>query len=288
MDDKNTNSYVMPTESAAEMVRLIEQGRMTTSAMGGLLPEEIDLTDMQYVLDVACGPGEWAQEVAFQYPYLHVIGIDISKTMIDYARTSAQVQYLENLTFEIMDATQPLNFPDGSFDIVNARGMIGFLNKDYWPTIMREFARITRPGGFIVLTEADNPGSSNAPAFETLTRFGMEALFHTGHSHHPLGNHFGITPMLGCFLSDAGCQNIQQRAYVVDYSAGAPAHQSMHENMRVGQKLVQPLFIKLGLATQEQLDELYDQSQAEMLSEDFRALLYILRIWGNVGVAQKA
>jgi len=25
-----------------------------------------------------------------------------------------------------------------------------------------------------------------------------------------------------------------------------------------------------------------------MLSEDFRALLYILRIWGNVGVAQKA
>ncbi len=282
MDDENTNSYVMPTESAAEMMRLIEQGRMTTSAIGGLFPDDIDLSNAQYVLDVACGPGDWTQEVAFQYPNLRVIGIDISKTMIDYARASAQVQHLENLSFEIMDATQPLNFPDDSFDVVNARGMVGFLNKDHWPTIMREFVRITHPGGFIVLTEADNAGSSNSPAFEQFSRFGMEALFRTGHSLHPLGLHFGITPMLGRFLRDAGCQDIQQRAYVVDYSAGAPAHQSMFENMRVGQKLVQPLYIKLGLATQEQLDELYNQSQAEMLSADFRALMYILRIWGRV------
>ncbi|GHO93932.1 hypothetical protein KSF_039800 [Reticulibacter mediterranei] len=282
MSDDNKNRYVMPTESAAEMARLIEQGNMATRAMGGLFPEDIDVNTIQHVLDVACGPGEWTQEVAFQHRNMHITGIDISTTMIQYARATAQVQKLTNLTYEIVDATQPLHFADNTFDIINARAMVGFLHKDSWPSVLHEFVRITRPGGFIVLTEADDPGRTNGVAFETLTQFGMQALWRTEHSFHPLGNNFGITPMLAHFLREAGCQDIQQRSYVADYSAGAPAHQAMFENMRVGQKLVQPFLIKLGLATQEQLDELYNQSQTEMLSEDFRALLYILRAWGRV------
>ncbi len=282
MSNENKNRYVMPTDNAAEMARLIEQGNMATRAMEGLFPEDIDVSTIQRVLDVACGPGEWTQEVAFQHRHMHVTGIDISATMIQYARATAQVQKLTNLTYEIADAAQPLHFTDNTFDIVNARAMVSFLHKDSWPSVLREFVRVIRPGGFIVLVEADDPGRSNGMAYETLTQFAMQALLRTEHSFHPLGINFGITPMLGHFLREAGCQDIQQRSYIADYSAGASDHRAMFENMRVAQKLVQPLLIKLGLATQEQLDELYNQSQTEMLSEDFRALIYILRAWGRV------
>lgn len=283
MSEENKNAYILPTESAAEMSRLIDQDRMATRAMDGLFPTNIDLSGIQHVLDVACGPGGWAQEVAFHYPEIQVTGIDISQTMTEYARTCAKVQNLENATFEVMDATQPLQFPDASFDIVNARAMIGFLNKASWPGVISEFVRITQPGGFIVLTETDSVGYTNAPAFETLSYYGSQALLRTGHSFHPRGVNFGITPLLGRFLQDAGCQNIQQRAHVVDYSAGSPAHQPMCANMKVGQKLIQPLLVKLGLATQEELDTLYNQSMAEMMSDDFRGLMYILSVWGSVG-----
>jgi hypothetical protein len=61
---QSQQTYVIDAESAAEMSRLLEQDRLLTSHLGGLLPERTDLAPMQWVLDLACGPGGWAQAVA--------------------------------------------------------------------------------------------------------------------------------------------------------------------------------------------------------------------------------
>src|SRR5215469_10321363 len=102
----------------------------------------------------------------------------------------------------------------------------------------------------------------------------------SGLSHHPLGNHFGLTPLLGSYLRKAGVADIQQEAHVVDFSVGAPAHDAMIEDARAAFKLTQPALVRLGIASQPELDTLYEQLLDEVESPDFRALLYFLRIWG--------
>src|SRR5437667_9447465 len=119
---KSNNMYFSDTESGAEMARLIDQDHLITQGMGGLLSERNnDFSGIRRILDIGCGPGGWALEVAFAYPETEVVGIDASRTMIDYAQAQARAQQLDNACFQEMDATQPLEFADNSFDIVNAR-----------------------------------------------------------------------------------------------------------------------------------------------------------------------
>src|SRR5215472_12847803 len=132
------NTYAIDSESGAEMARLIDQDLLVTAAMGGLLPQQSNGQALSSILDVACGPGGWALEVAFTYPEIEVKGLDISKAMIAYARMRAQVQNRTNASFEVMDATVPLEFPDGSFDFVNARFLIGFMLPGFWQPFLQE------------------------------------------------------------------------------------------------------------------------------------------------------
>jgi SAM-dependent methyltransferase len=120
------NTYILG-HSVTEMVRLTEQDRHFNKAMGGLLPEQADLSGIRRVLDVACGPGGWALELAQAYPQMQVVAIDIDPGMISYATEQARASGLDNARFLVMNALDPLDFPDASFDLVNARFMVGFL-----------------------------------------------------------------------------------------------------------------------------------------------------------------
>ena len=51
-------------------------------------------------------------------PCILGVGIDISQLMIDYATNLARSQELANVRFQVMDATQSLQFPDHTFDLV--------------------------------------------------------------------------------------------------------------------------------------------------------------------------
>lgn len=274
------NSYVLPTESGAEMARLINQDMAVTEAMGDLFPAGLDLTNVHGILDVACGPGGWTREVATQLPDTEVVGIDISQTMVDYANAYVKVQQADNIYFLVMDATKVLDFPDASFDLVNARFITGFLHKELWPQVVKEFARVTRPGGFIVLTECDTSGDTNSELFEAMKVRITKAMARAGLSQHPLGLTYGATPMLAQHLRDAGCRDIRQQPHLLDFSAGSPAHQTMFENMRVAMKLAQPFYLKMSDVTQDELDKEYEAILQEMMQPHFRALWYFLTAWG--------
>jgi SAM-dependent methyltransferase len=276
------NSYVLDAESGAEMARLIDQDIMITQAMGGLFPRDLDLSTIHRVLDVACGPGGWAVAVAFAYPQMQVTGIDISRTVIQYAQAQAQVRGLDNVTFRVMDATKPLDFADESFDLVNARAMVGFMSNTGWPTFIQEALRILRPGGILRLTESDDLGFTNSAAQETLTRLGVLALERAGKTFAPPGGrNAGLTPMLGRFLRRAGFVNIQRAAYAIDYSAGEPAHDAVCHDLLALHTLSLPLFTKTKVATEEEIQALSQQAAADMLSDDFCGLLYLLSVWGT-------
>jgi hypothetical protein len=49
----------------------------------------------------------------------------------------------------------------------------------------------------------------------------------------------------------------------------------------VGFKLIQPFLLQAEVATQEELDQLYEQMLVEMRSDDFCGLAYFLTVWGK-------
>jgi ubiquinone/menaquinone biosynthesis C-methylase UbiE len=274
------NVYFTNPESSAEMARLLDQDRLITEGMGGLLAEFDDLSSFHRILDIACGPGGWAQELATAHPEFEVVGFDISQTMIEYARAFTQVRNLHNLTFHVMDLQKPLDFPDSSFDLVNSR-FINFLPAAGWPKLMQELNRITRPGGVIRLTESEWWYYSTSPALEELDALLIRALKVQGDSFSQSGRFTGVLPMLGQFLEEIGFVNIKQKSHVIDYSYGTNAYIGFRHDARANFKLFQPFIIRMGVATQAELDQLYEQMLSEMAQESFRGLMFPLTVWGE-------
>ena len=276
----STNTYVIDAESATEMARLTNQDYILTENMGSLLPPDIDLTHTRTILDIACGPGGWALSLAYEHPKLEVVGVDISKIMIQYARAQAHARSIDNASFKVMNALQPFSFPDQSFDGVNARLLVGFMPKTYWPSFIKECWRITRPGGFICLTESDEFSTSNSPASERGKVLFFQALQKAGMvlptDHHS----FGITPLLGRMLRKTGYLNVRRKSHALDFSADTEIHQAMFENFMTGTQLVQAFLTKTGVATPQEAEELIQQQTIEMLSDDFCALWYYLTVYG--------
>ncbi len=277
---EHESTYFMDAESGAETARLLFQDRLITQSLGGIFPDVSPTFITNRVLDLACGPGGWVLDVAHAYQKVEVVGVDISQKTIKHAKASAWAQGLDNAVFQVMDVTKPLDFPDGSFDLINARTIAGFMRPANWPTLLQECSRITRPGGFIRLTEGEW-GFTNAPALERLCSLFNQALQVAGQSFSPTGHNFGITPMLGHFIRHAGYHNIQHKACVIDFSVEASAYHSFREDLMVTFQLIQPFLIKWGVISQEEVSALYDQMCLEMLSDDFCGLWYLLTVWGE-------
>jgi ubiquinone/menaquinone biosynthesis C-methylase UbiE len=277
----NESTYIIDSESGAEMARLMVQDRILTEGMGGLFTELPDdaLVNVHDILDLACGPGGWVLDVAYEYPKINVVGIDISNQLIDYARAQARVRWLSNVSFHVMDILKPLEFDDESIDLINARFLFGVLPKAEWPKLLSECKRVLRPGGIVRLTECEMT-LSNSLAFEKLSGMFTRALQLSGHSFSPDGRHVGITPMLGRLLREAGFENLRRKAHMVDASEGMEAYESCFQNYRVACKLIEPFLIKLGLTTQEEFDDIYQQMLNEMSSDGFCAVWFYLTMSG--------
>jgi len=80
---------------------------------------------------------------------LEIVGIDLSPEMLSKARERVAADRLTNVTglFE-MDAAE-LKFPDGSFDTVAAMYVMTVVSEP--EKVMRELARVCRPGGEVLL-----------------------------------------------------------------------------------------------------------------------------------------
>ena len=272
--------YVLPAENAAEMARLMMQDHLLTQAMGGVVSEQTDLSQIYQVLDIGCGPAGWLLDLMTQYPQMRGVGIDISELMMEYATSLATRQGLSNVQFRVMDAKQPLDFPDNTFDLINGRILTGFLSTHHWSVLLQECARISRPGGILRLTEPEW-GFTNSAAYDTLSGFSALSLYRAGHSFSPHGRVVGTANVLRLLMRQAGYEAIQYRAHAVDYSAGTDIHESNAQVMLVTYKLLQPFFVQMQLATQEELEQLLEQTEKDMQAEDFCAVDYYLTVWGR-------
>lgn len=98
------------------------------------------------VLEVGVGTGLALADYA---PHLEVTGIDLSPEMLEKARERVAKQGLKNVKAILeMDAGN-LEFPDNTFDTTAAMYLITVVPDP--EKVMRELARVTKPGGEVVL-----------------------------------------------------------------------------------------------------------------------------------------
>ena len=142
-----------------------------------LLAAFLELCGDGTVGDVGCGPGQVARALAERHP--SVVGVDLSPEMIRAARRhGGRVRY-------VVGSMLALPIRDGAW-----AGMIAFysiihLTADERGRAFREFARVTRPGGpLLVAFHVDSPQFAAGAVNHVTSWFGRPVDI-DGHYLHP-------------------------------------------------------------------------------------------------------
>ena len=146
------------------------------------------------ILEAGCGTGAILSSIqALQYPKLY--GIDIKPQMVQFAGEIIPKSFLA-----CADACC-MPFPDGYFDAVVCHFLLLWARIP--ESLLEEFKRVTRPGGFIALLAEPDYGSriDYPPVLEKSGGLQREALIREG-ANPDIGRRVGE------LLGKSGCLNI--------------------------------------------------------------------------------
>lgn len=144
------------------------------------------------VLDVGCGPGvdtiplaRWVGEQGC------VVGIDIDEDMLSQANARAHAEGLGGSVIHRHADVAQLPEADGTYDACRAERLFQVLPKTVSPEgVLGEVVRVTRPGGWIVVADADWATASldlaDAGVERRLARFFAEQLRPNGYAGRQL------------------------------------------------------------------------------------------------------
>ncbi len=130
----------------------------------------------QHVLDVACGTGRGTVGLAQAVGTTgHVDALDLTPAMLDQAHTKIeQLGLSDRVTFKQGNA-RGLPYPDGTFDLVYNGYMFDLIPLDGFQPILREFHRVLKPGGRLVLVNMSKP-DVHKTFFETVYERGWAVM----------------------------------------------------------------------------------------------------------------
>jgi len=114
---------------------------------GDALVRDLGIRPGMKVLDVGCGDGTTALPAARLGA--DVLGVDIARNLVAAGNARAQAEGLHNCTLQHGDASNLEGIADRSIDLVVSIFGAMFAPKPF--DVAREFVRVTRPGGRIVM-----------------------------------------------------------------------------------------------------------------------------------------
>jgi predicted TPR repeat methyltransferase len=150
------------------------------------------------VLDVGCGTGLVGRALRARGFAGEILGLDISPASLEIARQCGAYDSLGHA-----DLQQRLAFDDDSVDAVVCVGVMTYLPDV--EAVWREFARVARPGGLVVLTQREDLWHSRAcPAVVDRLRNDRvwTPLQITGPARY-LPEGYGGTPEVACYYLTA-------------------------------------------------------------------------------------
>ncbi|TDD40697.1 class I SAM-dependent methyltransferase [Saccharopolyspora elongata] len=152
-----------------ERAQRFDQG---ISGYHGELLNAADIQQDSLVLDIGCGSGQVTRDAARIAHEGSALGVDLSSTLLDLARTLAVKDQLYNATFVQADA-QVHDFGESRFDIaVGRHGTMFFGDRQ---AAFANIARAIRPGGrFVQLTWQALDRNESISTFRTIASGGRE------------------------------------------------------------------------------------------------------------------
>lgn len=229
--------YLLPTD-LPEHQRLDVQHALMQAVLQN--PYQAPLVNPGEILDVGCGTGRWAYEMAQVFPQATVVGCDLVEP---HAGTSALPP---NYRFVQADLLKGLPFPDQSFDFVHQRFLMLALPASAWPGVLRELVRVTRVGGWVEIVEARVSADQAASAAKQLTDWIIE-----------LGRQRGIEcgqfPPFAEELRQAGLTQVVQQQIAIPLGKwGGQIGTMMQDNGLAGVRAMKPLILShLGISPNE-------------------------------------
>lgn len=149
-------------------------------------------------LDVGCGTGLVGRALRARGFAGQILGLDISPASLEIARRSGAYDSLQPA-----DLQQRLAVEDDSVDVVVCVGVMTYLPDV--EAVWREFARVVRPGGLVVVTQREDlwqPRSCQAVVDRLQNEGVWTPLEITGPAPY-LPEGYGGTPEVGCYYLTA-------------------------------------------------------------------------------------
>ncbi|HSR24198.1 MAG TPA: methyltransferase domain-containing protein [Candidatus Eisenbacteria bacterium] len=235
----STTAYMLPRHPA-EIDRLDLQHYALRAALKGnyVAPVECPAS----ILDVGSGTGQWAYDVCEEFPRALVVGFDVEPSKPD--RPS-------NYRFVRGDLLHGLPFVDGGFDFVHQRLLQAAIPLARWPEAVCHLLRVTRPGGYVELTEI---GDRTEPAGPAITRlWGFCSRLASGYG---LDWTRTVPSSLHSYLERAGAVDVQRHHVAVPIGAwGATLGEMMAADLQALFTRLCPQFeARLGVPAAEAAD----------------------------------
>jgi ubiquinone/menaquinone biosynthesis C-methylase UbiE len=104
------------------------------------------------LLDVACGTGRTLHQLARAHPQLALWGVDLSPAYVSTARRRLAAAGVGAAL--AVENAERLPFADGAFDVATSVYLLHELPRPARRAVVRELARVVRPGGLVVLEDS--------------------------------------------------------------------------------------------------------------------------------------
>jgi ubiquinone/menaquinone biosynthesis C-methylase UbiE len=261
------NTYFIDLQKKEELARLQIQDNLFNEIFRPLPKLFVPKTD-SFILDLACGPGGWANMIAQMYG-IPTMGIDISEQMIRYARAQAEARQV-SARFMVANILKiPWDLPDQQFDLINLRFIAGLVPIAAYENLLEECNRVLQPGGVICNTEACFMSSPRAPYNQRLSTITYEAMARAGliYSKYDMASN----PIFAEILKKMGFEEQELTPYIIDLAADTDIYQPMRDNFKMSSYLLRPFIEQTGVCSLQEYDEIYEGFCREMSSPDFRA-----------------
>ncbi|MEU4955538.1 SAM-dependent methyltransferase [Streptomyces lavendulae] len=161
--------------------------------MTGLVADRLALTQGQHVLDVGCGNGIPAAQIATGHD-VHVTGVTVSAYQLRLAQERLYpAAGPGQVSFRLADAMK-LPFEGASFD--SAYAMESLLHMDDKDAVLGQLARVLRPGARLVIADLclDTPvGEHDAELIAHMREVFQISAIPTADDYHMLLNRAGLT-----------------------------------------------------------------------------------------------
>ena len=116
--------------------------------------DAMDIDSANIVLDMGCGTGVAARTIARRADFSgRVTGIDLSPYLVNAAKRLADEEGLGTQVEFRSGDTRVLDTPDSRFDAVVAHTLVSHVQEAL--TVLKEAARVVRPGGLIAVFDGD-------------------------------------------------------------------------------------------------------------------------------------